>query len=246
RFMSRDPMDYRDSLNPYAYVLSDPTGMTDPMGLGCLQFSRTNINVVLFAFNQNVWIGPVPVFIQGSVTITGTMFASTSTVCCPIGAVVQDQEVMVDVTATGYIGGGVGFGINQNWDGLRIFGYVGIRIGATVSGSFRGGGQTNKCAGVNNLQFTVCGRIDVVGIISGGGSVNIRKGWFNFQVAAEVFGTISTSTQACATWGAGGLQFNANGWTPWQLNAGVRVCFGGCFTWSIAGGVQPNQGGGGG
>lgn len=249
RFLQRDPLGYHDSSNSSLFVLSNPINHTDPMGLACNMFNYTGINIP-FAYTSPAplfMLGPIPVYGQMSASITGSLYVRQCPKCCPDGSKVNDEEAYLDFSSSGYIAAVLGYAFQFKWkDDIRVIGYLGLRFAGFISGSARGGGRSDKCRGINEMQLTVCAVLNVTIMVSGGGSANIRFGYANIQAAVEPFGSGGTTTSPiCFTYSnAGGLQLQG-GWPPsfgpWSWNIGIRVCpFGGCWTWSLLGTIiQP-------
>jgi RHS repeat-associated protein len=231
QFTTRDPLGYyQNSFNDYSFVFANPITAVDPLGLWCLEVSRRPLFVPRKVGSQQLGI----FFLQYAFIFSGTMSAKTCTTCCPNGTMVQDASVSVAATISlsGYAG--VGLGIKKSVAGFSVFGYAGLRLGLTGSGTLQGSGSTDKCKGESRIRFEACGRFSLVGSITGGFNLNIRWGYFAYQVAAEIFGTASTTTELCLTYSDGSFSVESHGFTPLQYHWGFNFCLGQCYTIYIA------------
>jgi RHS repeat-associated protein len=225
----RDPIDFVAGLSLYEYCHSQPNIMVDALGLICQELARTPLVKTWIATGAQIGF----LFAQLEVYIGGTIAGKVCTNCCPDGRKVVDQGFTASISATATVAGGVGLNIDYSLFGGRVFGYVGVKLSGSASASISVSGITNKCAGINNPQFKGCVDVTTVLRLSGGGSVWFSIGLWNYDVAAEVFGQWSgTLFQLCYDCSvAGGCQFTTQRFfSDGSFNAGIRVCWGACYT----------------
>lgn len=226
--LSRDPIEYSGGFSLYAYAHSSPCNYIDPSGLLCLEVSRTPLVNSIARTNVNI---PPMFFVQGQLGVAAELATSICHVKCNCERSVDDLQVTLSLSAFASAAGGVGYGIKTNWSTFSVFGYIGIKLAGTASVELTASGSTDRCHGVSTVSFGGCFKIPIKVLLSGGGSIRLRFGYFAYDVAAEVFGEWQSDfAKVCYTCTVpGGCSFdNQLLLDKGHLNAGFRFCFGPC------------------
>jgi RHS repeat-associated protein len=227
RWMQQDPMRYRDSLNLYQDEKSNPENLVDPTGLLCMDVSRTPISVNLGRDAKQLGI----FFVGYEGKVEGQFTVSTCDKCCPNGAAVQDTEIKLAGSVTGLVFGGIGVAINKEAFGFSLFGYAGVKLEGSAKVVIEGSAKTDKCKGVNSPEISICVQVPVQGRLSGGFALSAGVGWFNYDIGAEIFGTATTTAQACVKYSpAKGFSGEWSGFSAPEYRWGFKFCFGPCYT----------------
>ncbi len=226
RWLQQDPIGYVDGLNLYQYEKSNPVNFVDGFGLKCLEGSRTPIAKDIKGAKQLGWL-----FVGYQLKIEGGLFTTVCDKCCPDGRQIEDTEVKLEATAAAEIFGGLGVAIQEKEFGFEIFGYAGAKLTGSAAGKIAGAAKTDVCAGKKDFEISACAKFEVQGKLSGGVNVGIGYGWFNYEVGAEIFGTATTSTEACVKYSnTKGFSATATGFSDVEYRWGFKFCWGGCYT----------------
>ena len=189
RFLSRDPLDYADGDNLYAYVLGRPTALTDALGLKCTGEACVKVEYKLEKKTGQKRIGPITFELSLSFTLEG----SACKKCCPEDTqrpcdIVTDYDVTAKGQGTAEASGSSSGGKIDTIVFGEVEWWAGIKVTLTLTFGARGSIKSDYC---NNKP--ACGEVAVFGsgslAVSGGGEVKYKAWWGEARLGADVTGT---------------------------------------------------------
>ena len=237
---SVDPYSYNSGAhNLYEFNFHSPLNYVDPSGLACTEVSRRPITIPSSLLTQakTIWLGPVPLFIRLTGNFNATLVVKSCDTKCSCDRTVKDTEIILGGNFD--IMGGVGIAERGEFGGFRYNGYLGIQLSLRGAGSFSGTAKSDKCHGIGLSNLKVCTKFRLTGEVSGGGNFLFRFRWYSVQVAAEVFGAVSSEASFCINYNTstGAVTFEKQSlFEAFSGTIGWRVCpFGGCVgqSWEV-------------
>lgn len=192
RFISRDIAGYIDGDNLYQYCRSQPSALTDPLGMACNFKACTGVNIKPWEISKKGKLGPI----EWNLSISVKINAETCRVCCPEGTPKECQWV-TDATLSISIVAEASASASSYGGSVGPFSYwAGIKLTLSLEGRASGSVASDRCNGKEGCA-SICLTATASISISGGANVSLETWWRTYQLGADITGTGSATLKKC-------------------------------------------------